>query len=68
MKSVSFILFLAAATMVSTSCQPPKQGAYEAPARGNEGELILGDPTEKIDSSVEKAIIKDSLKKREYHL
>jgi len=66
MKNLSFILFLTAAIIASTSCQPPKQGAYEAPAIGYEGQF-QEDQILHPDSSVEKAIAHDTVK-RTYHL
>lgn len=68
MKIFAFILLLSAATVATTGCEPAHKGAYEAPGIGNEGELNGGDPAAKIDSSVEKAIMNDSTKKRDYHL
>lgn len=66
MKNISFILLLVFVTIVTVSCQPPKQGGYENPARGNEGS-IEEDVVVQIDSSVEKAIQGDTTK-RDYHL
>lgn len=66
MKHFSFILLLITAITVASSCQPAKQGGYEAPSRGNDGE-IEGDLVLKVDSSVEKAIENDTTK-RNYHL
>ena len=44
--------------MATTGCQPPKPGSYDAPNRGYEGELSEEDLTQRVDSSVEKAIMK----------
>ena len=69
MKIFSFLFFIAFATMATTSCQPPKPGSYDAPNRGYEGELSEEDLTQRVDSSVEKAIMKkDTSKKTEHHL
>ena len=66
MKNFSFILLLVITTIGVSSCQPAKQGSYEAPSRGNGGQIEV-DPTVKIDSSVEKAISHVTTK-RNYHL
>ena len=66
MRNCFFIFLLVAATTVSSSCEPAKQGGYEAPSKGNEGQ-IEGDVYSKIDSSIEKAVANDTTK-REYHL
>jgi hypothetical protein len=68
MKIFSFILFLTTVTIATSSCEPAHKGAYEAPGIGNEGELNGADPAAKIDSSVEKALMKDSTTKKNYPL
>ena len=68
MKNLSFVLFLISATTVAASCEPAKQGSYEAPARSvDDGDIEKGEFVLKVDSSVERAMAKDTVK-REYHL
>ena len=68
MKNFSFLLLLISATSVASSCEPAKQGSYEAPARSvDEGEVEKGEFVLKVDSSVERAIAKDTVK-RDYSL
>jgi len=64
MKNFSFILLLISATTVVSSCEPAKQGSYEAPARSvDEGDVEKGEFVLKVDSSVERAIAKDTVKR-----
>lgn len=66
---MKFFFLLFAAAVITTSCQPPKPGSYDAPNRGYEGEFSEEELTQKVDSSIEKAIIKkDTSKKTEHHL
>ncbi len=61
-------MLLISGTTVTSSCEPAKQGSYEAPARSvDEGDVEKGEFVLKVDSSVERAIAKDTVK-REYHL
>jgi hypothetical protein len=66
MRTFSFILLLITSVTVVSSCQPAKQGGYDAPGNRNEGQfdenMILN-----VDSSIEKAIEHDTTK-RDYHL
>ena len=68
MKNFSFIILLINAIAFASSCEPAHQGSYEAPARSiDDKDEPSGDLVLKIDSSVEKAIGKDTTK-RNYHL
>lgn len=61
-------MFLISATAIASSCEPAKQGSYEAPARSvDEGDVEKGEFVLKVDSSVERAIAKDTVK-RNYSL
>jgi hypothetical protein len=52
---------------VTTACKPPKKESYDAPAITYDGKVNENIPL-KIDSSIEKAVAKDSLKRRKYQL
>ncbi len=67
MRTFYFILLVISASVVSTACQPPRKETYDAPAVTYDGKIDENIPL-KIDSSVEKAVSRDSSKRRKYQL
>lgn len=65
MKKLSFVILVTIATLVVSSCQPPKQGGEEAaPSKSFNGEVeqpSLQKPDSSIEKSVESKNLKDSV-------
>jgi hypothetical protein len=66
MKTAAFILMICVAVGANSACQHAHPGGYEAPSKNSNGQLEE-DVTIKIDSSVEKAVAHDTVK-RNYKL
>lgn len=67
MRMFRFLFLILCAVVITTACKPPKKESYDAPAITYDGKVNENIPL-KIDSSIEKAVAKDSLKRRKYQL